>query len=180
MSQLVRLCAVSPEPSLFAHIKYGSRRRVRLNIRHLAPLDYTTVCRASNSMTARPKIFPSELVPEAISLIRLTVICTDSYQCHCSYEPSFLSVHNSVSNLIQMFSIIIHWSRTSIRPNKNYSSFHMTTNSDKTVLLVHYIVQLSNFDESLSDSTLHVSYKQLQNTCSCNFLLNTHQIVTFT
>ena len=33
--------AVSPEPSLFTHMKYGStcRRRVRPNIRHLAPLD---------------------------------------------------------------------------------------------------------------------------------------------
>ena len=27
---------ISPEPSLFAHIKYGSRRRVRPKIRHLA------------------------------------------------------------------------------------------------------------------------------------------------
>ena len=24
----LRICAVSPEPSLFAHMKYGSRRRV--------------------------------------------------------------------------------------------------------------------------------------------------------
>ena len=31
--------AVSQEPSLFAHIKYGSRRRVRPKIRDLAPLD---------------------------------------------------------------------------------------------------------------------------------------------
>ena len=31
--------AVSPEPSLFAHIKYGRRRRVRPRIGHLAPLD---------------------------------------------------------------------------------------------------------------------------------------------
>ena len=30
-----RICAVSPEPSLFALIKYGSKRRVRPNIRHL-------------------------------------------------------------------------------------------------------------------------------------------------
>ena len=30
------MCAVSPEPSLFARIKYGSRRRVRSTIRHLA------------------------------------------------------------------------------------------------------------------------------------------------
>ena len=31
--------AVSPEPSLFAHMKYESRRRVWPKIRHLAPLD---------------------------------------------------------------------------------------------------------------------------------------------
>ena len=30
---------VPPEPSLFAHIKYGNRRWVRPKIRHLAPLD---------------------------------------------------------------------------------------------------------------------------------------------
>ena len=56
MGQLMRLCylshrrpakaqaslrirAVSPEPSLFAHMKYGSRRRVRQKIRYLDPLD---------------------------------------------------------------------------------------------------------------------------------------------
>ena len=31
--------AISPEPSLFAHIEYGSRRRVRPKISHLVPLD---------------------------------------------------------------------------------------------------------------------------------------------
>ena len=35
----LRIHAVSPEPSLFAHMKYGSIRRVRPKIRHLAPLD---------------------------------------------------------------------------------------------------------------------------------------------
>ena len=30
---------VSPEPSLFAHMTYGTRRRLRPKIRHLAPLD---------------------------------------------------------------------------------------------------------------------------------------------
>ena len=35
----LRKCAVSPEPSLFAHMKYGSRRRVPPKIRHLDPLD---------------------------------------------------------------------------------------------------------------------------------------------
>ena len=32
-------CTGSPEPLLFVHIKYVSRRRVRPKIRHLAPLD---------------------------------------------------------------------------------------------------------------------------------------------
>ena len=35
----LHICAVSPEPSLFAYMKYGSRRRVRPKITHLAPLD---------------------------------------------------------------------------------------------------------------------------------------------
>ena len=33
----LRIRAVSPEPSMFAHMNYGRRRRVRSNIRHLAP-----------------------------------------------------------------------------------------------------------------------------------------------
>ena len=45
MSQLMRLWYLlhrrpaRPEPSLFAHMNYGNRRRIRLKIRHLAPLD---------------------------------------------------------------------------------------------------------------------------------------------
>ena len=35
----LRIRTVSPEPSLFAHIKYGSKRRVWPKIRHLVPLD---------------------------------------------------------------------------------------------------------------------------------------------
>ena len=35
----LRICAVSPEPSLFANMKYGIRWRGRAKIRHLAPLD---------------------------------------------------------------------------------------------------------------------------------------------
>ena len=34
--------AVSPEPSLFAHMKYGSRREIRPKIRHLSRLDGCT------------------------------------------------------------------------------------------------------------------------------------------
>ena len=46
--------AVSPEPSLFAHMKYGSRRRVRPNIRHLAPLD-GCACDLENEFTEDEK-----------------------------------------------------------------------------------------------------------------------------
>ena len=35
----LRIRPVSPEPSLLAQMKYGSRRKVRPKIRHLAPLD---------------------------------------------------------------------------------------------------------------------------------------------
>ena len=35
----LRIRAVSPEASLFAHIKYGGRLKVRPNIRHLASLN---------------------------------------------------------------------------------------------------------------------------------------------
>ena len=35
----LRIRAVSPEPPLFAYIKYGSRRRFRPKINHVSPLD---------------------------------------------------------------------------------------------------------------------------------------------
>ena len=35
----LRIRAVSPEPSLVAHMKYGSRRKVRPNVRRLVPVD---------------------------------------------------------------------------------------------------------------------------------------------
>ena len=38
----LRIRTVSPEPSLFAHIKNGSRRMARQKIRPLAPLDGCT------------------------------------------------------------------------------------------------------------------------------------------
>ena len=38
----LRIRAALPQPSLFAHIKKGSRRRIRPEIRHLAPLDGCT------------------------------------------------------------------------------------------------------------------------------------------
>ena len=35
----LRVRAVSPDPSLLAYMKYGSRQRIQPKIRHLAPLD---------------------------------------------------------------------------------------------------------------------------------------------
>ena len=50
----LRIHTVSPEPSLFAHMKYGSRRRARPKIRHLAPLHVwrTSFCRTKNTITS--------------------------------------------------------------------------------------------------------------------------------
>ena len=39
LQKSLRIRAVSPEPSLFAQMKYESRRRVQPKIRHLPPLD---------------------------------------------------------------------------------------------------------------------------------------------
>ena len=38
----LRICIVSSEPSLFAHMKYGCRQRVRPKVRHLNPPDGCT------------------------------------------------------------------------------------------------------------------------------------------
>ena len=48
--------AVSPEPSLFARMKYGSRRMVRPNLRHLAPLAYAHA-RLKNKFTEDEKCY---------------------------------------------------------------------------------------------------------------------------
>ena len=50
----LRIHAVSPEPSLFADMKYGSRREVRPNIRHLAPL-VGCACAFKNEFTGNEK-----------------------------------------------------------------------------------------------------------------------------
>ena len=50
----LRIRTVSPEPSLFAHMKYGSRRMVRPKIRNLAPLD-GCACRLKNEFTEDEK-----------------------------------------------------------------------------------------------------------------------------
>ena len=39
----LRIHAVSPEPSLFAHMRNGCRQRIRPNIRHLAPTGWLRI-----------------------------------------------------------------------------------------------------------------------------------------
>ena len=50
----MRICAVSPELSLFTHMKYGSRRRVQPRIRHLVLLD-GCACAFENGFTEDEK-----------------------------------------------------------------------------------------------------------------------------
>ena len=52
----LRICEISPEPSLFAHLKYGSRWRVRPKIKHLAPL-YGCAC------TFEERVYGGQKVP---------------------------------------------------------------------------------------------------------------------
>ena len=49
----LRIPAVSPEPSLFAHMKYDCKRMDWPKIRHLAPLDGCTCCRMSLRRTKK-------------------------------------------------------------------------------------------------------------------------------
>ena len=56
--------AVSPEPSLFAHIIYGSSRRVRPNIRHLAPLD-------GSAYTFKELVYGGRKVPQSHDMAQL-------------------------------------------------------------------------------------------------------------
>ena len=51
----MRIRAVSPKPSLFAHLKYGSRHRVRPKIGHLAPLD-VCACAFEECVYGRRKV----------------------------------------------------------------------------------------------------------------------------
>ena len=50
----LRIRAVSSEPSLFARMKYGSRRKVRRKVRHLAPMD-GCACAFENELTEDEK-----------------------------------------------------------------------------------------------------------------------------
>ena len=52
----LRISAVSPEPLLFAHMKYGCSRRIRPKIRHLASL-VGCACALKNEFTENEKCY---------------------------------------------------------------------------------------------------------------------------
>ena len=93
----LRIRAVSPEPSLFAYIQYGSRRRVRPKIKHLALLDGCACARLKDEFTRDEKChnlmswlehyFP---VLWELGCFEYTVLLKDVLQSVCSvalYEP---------------------------------------------------------------------------------------------
>ena len=84
----LRIRAVSPEPSLFAHIKYGSRRRIRIKIRHLAPLDGCTCA-------FEEWVYGGRKVPNLICLIWRLSVEFQSYQVVGNPSPQFL-----ISNIL--------------------------------------------------------------------------------
>ena len=63
----LRIRAVSPEPSLFAHMKYGSRRKVRPEIRHLVPWD-GWVCAFEDW------VYGEQKVPQSHELAQLNIL----------------------------------------------------------------------------------------------------------
>ena len=62
----LRIRAVSPEPSLFAHMNYGGRRRVRPKSRHLAPL-YGCAC------VFEERIYGGQKVPKSHELAHISI-----------------------------------------------------------------------------------------------------------
>ena len=79
----LRIRAVSPEPLLFAHIKYGSRRRVQPKIRQLAPMDgcacafeeWVYGVEKYHNLMSRLKLFLQDLsdLKETIDLLNLAL-----------------------------------------------------------------------------------------------------------
>ena len=70
----LRIRAVSPEPSLFAHMKYGSRRRVQPKIRHLAPLD-GCACAFGEWLYGGRKVPLSHMISYPLVHIREITLC---------------------------------------------------------------------------------------------------------
>ena len=97
----LRIHAVSPEPSLFAHMKYGTKRRVRPKIRHLAPLD-GCVCafeewvyggRKEPQSYGMAQIMPLLFLVLGQTSIGLLTICTTIYgRSEMCYTPNTFRV----------------------------------------------------------------------------------------
>ena len=86
--------AVSQEPSLFAHISYGSRRRVRQKIRHLVPLD-DCACVFEEWTYGGQKVPKSHelalmfILPESIMSTALELLCFGKSSCS---KPEFITL----------------------------------------------------------------------------------------
>ena len=71
----LRICAVSPEPSLFAYMKHRSRRRVWPKIRHLAPLDdKSTIISWDGSNIS---FFQQKLFFSILTFVEIWTYCVD-------------------------------------------------------------------------------------------------------
>ena len=81
----LRICRVSPEPSLFAHMKYESRRRVRPKIKHLAPLD-------GCPYVFEEWVYGGRKVPQSHDMARILFFSPPQQSCH-HFHSQFLTVH---------------------------------------------------------------------------------------
>ena len=95
----LRILTVSPEPSLFAHMKYGNRRSVRSKIRHLTPLWWPSlkqkVLRPSKVFTLPAACFLSNAVKIHSDIFETFRNCHPvQNQCSCrdTEHSTFISV----------------------------------------------------------------------------------------
>ena len=88
--QRPRRAWVSPEPSLFAHMKYGNRRRIRPKIRHLRPLNGYTC-------TFEDLVYGGRIEPFLMTWLNL--------------KPSSMIMQLLSSEISQMLMVIILWPR---------------------------------------------------------------------
>ena len=98
-------CPVLPEPSLFTHIKYGSRRRVQPKIRHQAPLDGCAY-RLKNEFTEDEKYH---------NLMRWLISCVKNgtYLCLELLDPS--GIIEGINKTEECFSLPLNGVRLKSR-----------------------------------------------------------------
>ena len=89
--------AVSPEPSLRTHMKYGNRRRVRPKIKHLAPLD---------DCAFEEWVYRGQKVPQPLKLV--IIYWFDTHITDTALPTTwYMKVHWIVFNIINTVSVIV-------------------------------------------------------------------------